>query len=470
MSRLSPTHQIPAGDLLTHSVGEFTATSGLRSRRRWRRSVLAAMLLAGVTTTATNVSAQDSRIAEPANALRQVAGDEQDDPNRISDWGLAGVIWSDASLVRKLASESVQRTKDPKQVAEFERLVRQSTEVIESLESFGWKLRRQQAEQSGNPVTEQSQVSSERMRAESQPQSSERQTEEPLPDPKEVGEKLAEELRQTRPPKASATESDDRSNESPEGELAAQANGLKRFDTETPAGVDDPGIDDEWTAARTPIDVDNYRVDDYIDETPAEEANMADAVEDGVEGAIASAAGRLGTGRDMGARISEREIQTLSATLPYSDDSIYDADDYDPDRDYRVDNPLAAVPGAETGADLGDRDDDISRRADPKVIDGEDEMIAELATPELQRKTPAMQRRSNYQRFTTEEAVQERDAQWVQFQLDSNELVLTRHTTLENLQQRTNDAVMKLKSDASVAWDTTENEQLKRVLKAISKF
>ena len=245
MSRLSPTHQIPAGDLLTHSVGEFTATSGLRSRRRWRRSVLAAMLLAGVTTTATNVSAQDSRIAEPANALRQVAGDEQDDPNRISDWGLAGVIWSDASLVRKLASESVQRTKDPKQVAEFERLVRQSTEVIESLESFGWKLRRQQAEQSGNPVTEQSQVSSERMRAESQPQSSERQTEEPLPDPKEVGEKLAEELRQTRPPKASATESDDRSNESPEGELAAQANGLKRFDTETPAGVDDPGIDDE---------------------------------------------------------------------------------------------------------------------------------------------------------------------------------------------------------------------------------
>ena len=97
-------------------------------------------------------------------------------------------------------------------------------------------------------------------------------------------------------------------------------------------------------------------------------------------------------------------------------------------------------------------------------------MIAELANPELQRKTPAMLRRSNYQRFTTEEAVQERDAQWVQFQLDSNELVLTRHTTLENLQQRTNDAVMKLKSDASVAWDTTENEQLKRVLKAISKF
>jgi hypothetical protein len=426
------------------------------------------------TTGLNTVSAQDSRSAEHANAQRNPTRLEGSETNRISDWGLAGVIWSDASLVRKLASESVQRTKDPKQVAEFERLVRQSTEVIDSLESFGWKLRRQQAEQSGNPVTESSQVRSERMRAESQPQSSERQAEEPLPDPKEVGEKLAEELRRTRPAKASATASDDRPTDRPTdrstSERTVQRNGLERFDTETPAGVDDPGSDDEWTAARTPIDVDNYRVDDYVDETPEEEANMADAVEDGVEGAIASAAGRLGTGRDLGARISEREIQTLSATLPYSDDSIYEADDYDPDRDNRVDNPLAAEPSAVTGAELGDRDDDIRRRVDPKVIDGEDEMIAELATSEVQRKRPAMQRRSNYQRFTTEEAVQERDAQWVQFQLDSNELVLTRHTTLENLQQRTNDAVMKLKSDASVAWDTTENEQLKSVLKAISKF
>ncbi|WP_047815267.1 hypothetical protein [Rhodopirellula islandica] len=413
-----------------------------------------------------NVSAQDSRAVERVDTQRNLSGLEKSETNRISDWGLAGVIWSDASLVRKLASESVQRTKDPQQVAEFEQLVRQSTEVIQSLESFGWKLRGQQAEQSGNPVTESSQVNSERHQAGSQQQSPERHSEEPLPDPKEVGEQLAEELRRTRPPKASATESVDRS----EDQQTVQSNGLERFDTETPAGVDDPGSDDEWTAARPPIDVDNYRVDDYVDETPAEEANMADAVEDGVEGAIASAAGRLGTGRDLGARISEREIQTLSATLPYSDDSIYDADDYDPDRDYRVDNPLAANPDAETGADLGDRDDDISRRADPKVIDGEDEMIAELANPELQRKTPAMQRRSNYQRFTTEETVQERDAQWVQFQLDSNELVLTRHTTLGNLQQRTRDAVMKLKSNASVAWDTTENEQLKSVLKVISKF
>lgn len=458
MSRSYPSQPNQVGSQPAHSDGDRQATSSTMSRRRWRRSVLAAMLLAGVTTAATNVAAQDSRNAEPANAQRQVVGSEQDDPNRISDWGLAGVIWSDASLVRKLAAESAQRATDPKQIAKYERLVRQSTEVKQSLESFGWKLRSQQAEQSGNPVTETSQANSER------------QAEERLPDPKEVGQKLAEELRRTRPPKASTKENDDRSNDRPTGELAVEANGLERFDTETPAGVDDPGSDDEWTAARTPIDVDNYRVDDYVDETPAEEANIADAVEDGVEGAIASAAGRLGTGRDLGARISEREIQTLSATLPYSDDSIYDADDYDPDRDYRVDNPLAAEPDAETGADLGDRDDDISRRADPKVIDGEDEMIAELATSEVQRKTPAMQRRSNYQRFTTEEAVQERDAQWVQFQLDSNELVLTRHTTLENLQQRTNDAVMKLKSDASVAWDTTENEQLKAVLKAISKF
>ncbi|MEP5988382.1 hypothetical protein, partial [Rhodopirellula bahusiensis] len=352
-----------------------------------------------------------------------------------------------------------------------ERLVSQSTSVIQSLESFGWKLRSQQAAQSGRPVTEASHPDTEVMPTNASSETadvSNDETEQPLPDPEEVGKELAKELRRTRPSKASASEdvNEDRETiESPE-----QVAGLQRFDTETPAGTDDPGSDDEWTAARPPIDVDNYRVDDYVDETPAERANRADAIEDGVEGAIASAAGRLGTGRDLGARISEREIQTLSATLPYSDDSIYDADDYDPDRDYRVDNPLAANPDASTGVDLGDRDDDIGRRADPKVIDGEDEMVAELATENVERKMPARQRRSNFQRFTTEESVQERDAHWVQFQLDSNELVLTRHTTLENLQQRTNDAVTKLKSDASVAWDTTDNEQLKAVLKAISKF
>ncbi|MEO9595337.1 hypothetical protein [Rhodopirellula bahusiensis] len=446
--------------------------SSKHSSRRWRRAALAALVTFGVASVGVDsLTAQDSQSTERTNLPPDRSGSADVETNRISDWGLAGIVWSDASLVRKLASESAQRTKDPQQLAEFERLVSQSTSVIQSLESFGWKLRSQQAAQSGRPVTEASHPDTEVMPTNASSETadvSNDETEQPLPDPEEVGKELAKELRRTRPSKASASEdvNEDRETiESPE-----QVAGLQRFDTETPAGTDDPGSDDEWTAARPPIDVDNYRVDDYVDETPAERANRADAIEDGVEGAIASAAGRLGTGRDLGARISEREIQTLSATLPYSDDSIYDADDYDPDRDYRVDNPLAANPDASTGVDLGDRDDDIGRRADPKVIDGEDEMVAELATENVERKMPARQRRSNFQRFTTEESVQERDAHWVQFQLDSNELVLTRHTTLENLQQRTNDAVTKLKSDASVAWDTTDNEQLKAVLKAISKF
>ncbi|MCC9643126.1 hypothetical protein LOC71_12640 [Rhodopirellula sp. JC740] len=381
--------------------------------------------------------------------------------NKISDWALAGVIWSDASLVRKLASEARERTDDPKRAQELDSLIRQTSEVIQSLESFGWKLRSQQAVATRGPAPAEDSTSAEAMPNTTTPNT--------MPNPEQVGAALKEELRQTRPELATDSKNSPVRN-SKRSTAGSSRTGLERFDTQTPAGVDDPGADDEYRAARTPVDVDNYRVDDYVDETGREARNRADAVEDGVEGAIAAASGRLGMGRGLGARISEREIQTLSATLPYSDDSIYDADDYDPDRDYRVDNPLAADLEAETGRDRGDLDDDISRDADPKEIDGEDEMIADMANSPRARVAPQPQRRSSLQRFTTEEVVQQRDAQWVQFQLDTNELVLRRYTTTENLQQRTNDAVTKLKTDASVAWDTTKNEQLKAVLETISKF
>ncbi|WDQ16290.1 hypothetical protein [Rhodopirellula sp. P2] len=430
MSRSIRVRPLSMGGPHTNAMSPVAVVS---STRNCRRAALAAIVLVGsLTAGQASVAAQDVRSSDQFSEQRSLPDRDGSEANRVSDWGLAGVIWSDASLVRKLASESALRTKDPQQVAEFEQWVRQSTEVIQSLESFGWKLRGQQAEQSGKPVTEASQAMAERMPVSSAHLSSEQsetQEQEPLPDSTDVGEALAKELRGTRPSMTVTIDGSDPRDEPSESVVES---------------------------------------DDEGDETLAENASLPAAVEDGVADAIAPATGRLDTGRELGSEVNDREMQTLSETLPYSGDSLDGADD--PERDDRVDNPLAAERDSATGIDFGDRDGDLGRRTDPRVIERADEMLAELTAEEMERKVPATQRRSNRQRFTTEKAVQQRDAQWGQSQLASNELVLTHHTTLQNLQQRTREAVVKLKSNASVAGDTTDNEQLKAVLKVISKF
>ena len=376
-------------------------------------------------------------------------------PSKISDWALAGIIWSDASLTKKLATQAAQESDSADQAAMYERLAQKSKKLVIAMESFGWKqvTRSTSVDDGGSPPSADQGKS--------------------LPDPEEVGAELAESLdlpvdESSDPPRRNRRMQRRGDNAPPTLDPA-----VKRFDTETPAGRDDPGLDDERIGEGISLDVSNYRVDDYIDETPRESRNRADAIEDGVEGAIAAASGRLGMGRGTAGRISRREVQTRSATLPYAQDSIYDADDYDPDVDYQVDNPLGTQSTNFESADLGDRDDDINLQNPAKVVDGEDELIAAMKRKQSDtngrgsstQTGTARSPRTNLDHYTQERSKHDRDANWVQFHLDANQSVWNDFTTRENINTQTKTAVMKLRADMKAAIAATESERLQSILR-----
>ncbi len=374
--------------------------------------------------------------------------------SQISDWALAGVIWSDASLTKKLATRAAQESETAERRSRYQALAQQSSELVQAMESFGWK-------QIKTPT---------KMAAERSDQST--SAEKTLPDPEKVGDKLAETLDQRRGVLAGASQQDNKRRSRRENAKPVLDPSIKRFDTETPAGRDDPGMDDERTGDGISLDLDNYRVDDYIDETPAEARNRADAIEDGVEGAIAAAAGRRGMGRGTAGWISQRESQTLSATLPYAQDSIYDADDYDPDVDYDVDNPLGTQSTNPASVNLGDRDDDIDLGDPATVVDGEDELIAEMKREQNRERAGATSLRTASSRthvdnYTADRAKHSQDADWVQFYLDANQSIWSDFTTRENLHIQTAAALIKLKAHMKTAMTATENERLRELLRQL---
>ncbi|MDV6029266.1 MAG: hypothetical protein F9B45_04010 [Phycisphaera sp. RhM] len=374
----------------------------------------------------------------------------------ISDWALAGVIWSDASLAKKLAIEAAKRSESNEQKKQLQAIAEQANQVIGELEAFGWT---QVKHASASTV--------------------DRDSERALPDPKTVGAALAKSIDRPKRDQNARPSNDDKASEraslsrrSSQARTATNAKGIKRLDTESPAGVDDPGLDDERTADRPRLDIDQYRVDDYIDETTREAGNLADAIEDGTEAAIAAAAGRRAVSGPVAGRISLREAQTRSATMPYSRDSIYDRDDYDPDADYDVDNPLGTEFTNPESADFGDGDDEIDRDDPAKVIDGEDELTAALQRKN--RSTAGSAQAStnaalsvDLDRYTGERSGHLQDANWVQFHLNANQATWSRFTTRANLVERTSDAVTKLKADAAAALHATDNPQLASILKKI---
>ncbi len=372
----------------------------------------------------TSINAQD----RTANAQDRTAIPDGSS-TRISDWALAGVVWSDASLVERIATQAAKNSRTPEEAEQFRKLAHQSSRIVEAMESFGWKQIKSAPHVNDVRATPQ------------------RDSEEGLPDPEVVGDALAESLNRVD----TGLDPAQRQADTPVLDPS-----IKRFDTETPAGKDDPGLDDERTPNRIELDIDHYRVDDYIDETPAEARNRADAIEDGVEGAIAAAAGRRGMGTGSAGRISMRETQTRSATMPYSQDSIYDADDYDPDVDYHVDNPLGMLSTNPESVDRGDGDDDIDRSDPANVVEGEDELIAAMA-------------RTNLDLYTEERSKYNQDANWVQFHLDTNQTVWRNFTTPENLHRRLSESLMKLKVDARVASEATDNPTFKGILIQIQK-
>ncbi len=287
--------------------------------------------------------------------------------SKISDWALSGVIWSDASLVKKLATQAAREANSSEQVAQFSKLFQQSSRIVEAMESFGWKQVKSTTNMDDNDATTTT------------------GSEKSLPNPEDVGAALAKSMN-----------------------LSA-------------------------------ADAENYRVDDYIDETPAEVRDRADAIEDGVEGAIAAASGRLGTGTESAEHFGYRESQTLSGTLPYARGSIY-----------RNDNPL--------GTNSNNRES----------VDSAEELRTAMAREERATRESAMSSRSgsrtDMNRYTTEHSKYSQDANWVQFHLDANQLVWTKFTTRENLNRRLSDSLMQLRADVSVALEATSNERLKSIL------
>lgn len=322
----------------------------------------------------------------------------QGEVEAISDWALAGVVWSEANLVRKLAIETARSGDIPQdQMDELKAVAKRSINLIESMEDFGWS---RLAKRDGSQA-----------RAKNDGGTSSGG----VPDPKQAGADLAKELGL----KSAGTKDGNRK----QVKRATDSATLKRFDTETPARTDDPGLDDERTENRINVDIDQYRVDDYVDERPREAANRADAIEDGVEAAIAAASDD-GIAGPVAGRISMREGQTLSATLPYAKDSIYDADDYDPDVDYDVDHQLTQREVNTEDAELPPLDDDISLRKPPIAATGEDELIAAMkrgGTADSERRSNVTSSLSPIDRYTDETDFPSADANWVQFQLNLNQ-------------------------------------------------
>ena len=153
--------------------------------------------------------------------------------SQVSDWALAGLVWSDACLAQKVMKKATRDAVDETQKAQYELLLSETDAIVAKLEQFGWR-------------------------------------------------KVARPVVAARPslPNSPAAGQPSLAKPGPRG--------ITRIDTETPAGFDDPGLDDERTMDDSRLNINRYRVDDFVDETIREQDNVADALEDGVEEAIAA--------------------------------------------------------------------------------------------------------------------------------------------------------------------------------------
>lgn len=316
-----------------------------------------------------------SRADEPGEPATQLA--KQGEASDVSDWAQAGVLWSQAHYAKKLATTAAAQQPNADR-NQFVAAAQRYDNLIDNLEEFGWRrivAKDGQSEPNGRSKTP----------------SSSSADDVPLPDPADVGQQLRSEISLPGEPDSPASNKSKTprtivaSPQSPDplsmasGRAAAtneRNSGLDRFNTETPAGGLDPAADDEIDRDLESIDMTTYRVDDVVDETRAERMNVNDAIEDGVEMAIAAG---IDTARSTrGGRITNRELQTRSSTMAYSVDSIYDNDDFA--GDYRTRNPLvneeervSMVEGNGSGLDA------IGRGIDGvDDIDNEDELASQI--------------------------------------------------------------------------------------------
>lgn len=321
--------------------------------------------------------------AREAGAGEITTGDSA--PSGISDWALAGVVWSDASLTRKLAADALAQAQSdgagsPTQES-LQQLAQQSQQIIKALEQFGWTH--------------------------------------------------------------------------------------KKADAGGSAPVADPSIaDPALAAAPAPAPTDAVPT---TREIMAEKMRAAEALGE----AQAAAANPLTPLPTASNRVSERDGQTLSSTLPYSAGSIYDHGDYRPGGNYLSGAPMPVDASRVYSSELNEIEGEVDREKSAKRARAERE---EASKPKVDpRVTAGLLRRIQMDDYTTApqsetaDAGDTADSRWVQFRLEANQWTYSRVKETDRI-PAARAALLQLQSTAMTAGKSTQDERLKQILAPIMKL
>lgn len=327
-------------------------------------------------------------------------------PEAISDWALAGVIWSDAHLLRRLADAVRERMQNPDGRERMGLLVQDCDGLIDSLESFGWRRvaeARREQEAAERAVATDDAVAVERAVA--------------LEDVEPADRVVAT-------------------------ERAVEVGGER------------------------PFSLGRYRVDDYIDRT--QPRTPAEAAEDGVGEALAAGANDAARGFEDAettveqSRVDHRRAQTESATLPYSTGTIYD---YHPSATYpEIAADAVPVPPNERIVPAG------REAAARVPLESEAEDAAELALTRRAPRVAEIDLDAyteQAERFSQDAAwvefrLRANQQRW-QMLRDSAD-----GKSVAALAEHVNAVIMQLKADAATAAAATNDPQLIEILDAIS--
>lgn len=332
-------------------------------------------------------SSQDAPLNQAASpgqgAAANTAAASDTSPSGISDWALAGVVWSDASLTRKLATDALSQAPSdgagsPTQES-LQQLAEQSQQIIKALEQFGWSH--------------------------------------------------------------------------------------KKADPGTSAPPADPAAADPSLAA-TAVPADAAP---STQEIIAERMRAARARGD----AEAEAANPLTPLPTASNRVSERSVQTLSDTLPYSAGSIYDHGDYRPGGSYLSDAPMSVDASTVYSGELDEIEGEVDREKAAKRARSEREAASK---PKVDpRVTAGMLRRIQMDDYTTAPpsdssgASDTADSRWVQFRLEANQWTYTRVDEADRI-PAARAALLQLQATAMTAGKSTQDERLKQILAPIMKL
>lgn len=390
----------------------FGAHRKHRSNRTCKTLLLSAGIVGLTLVTASQGIAQQESRAEDSLVESQAAVEGQ--PDRISDWALAGVVWSDAHLVRKLAEREATQATDPYYAETMEALVADTDQIIDVLKEFGWRhLRARQAELAAE--------------AESPPAA--------------VAEREV-----VVPSRTTA-----RARRTSDLDLD-----LRRYRV-----IDDPV---ETPAERRSL-------------ADAVEEGTEEALAAGADSSVRDFS-RRGTIEGGESRAARRNLATQSDTLPYSRGTIYDVQaDYDSTEESTTErraNPLVERAEGEVPDERIVRNPNSAPSDDPEDDDDSEDVDQDrfaLSTPgEGSESASEVRAAVDVTRFTGRREQFAQDAAWVQFQFDANQRtwqMVQAHPTEISPRRYLDAAVAQLQAHAQVGERITDDDRLADIFRAI---